>query len=224
MNKDAVIFFLRYPERGKVRSRLAEEIGDDLAYELYIRFIRDILGAIRAVDAENIIVGTGSTGKGPPGFFGRSLRLVQRGHDPGERLYHAFADVFSRGYTRAVLIGSDCPGLTADYIREAFVELGNHDAVLGPRSDGGYCLIAFHKRSLRDEFFRGISWGTSRVLIETMGKIEDTMMELSILSQEAVVDGLDDLRRFYEDRVRSAPAFNTAQFIEQNREKLFGTL
>ncbi len=222
MKKDAVILFLRYPERGKMKIPLSAELGDDMAYELSICFIRDILGTLRAVDAETIIVGTGSTGKGPPGIFGGLLRLVQRGHDTGERLYHAFADVFSRGFTRAVLIGANCPGLSAVYIRQAFGELGNHEAVLGPAGDGGYYLIGFHDRSVRPEFFLDISWGTARVLAETMGKIEDTLMELSILPQLESIERTDDIRRFADERERSAMAGSTMNYITLNRERLFG--
>lgn len=220
MSKDAIIMFLRYPERGKMRTRLAREIGDDLAFELYVCFIRDILNTLRAVDAETIIVGTGSTGKGPPGIFGKSLRLVQRGRDFGERLHNAFADVFTRGFDRAVLVGIECPGLTAGYIRQAFGELGNHDAVIGPDRDGGYSLIALHGRSLRAEIFKDISWGTSRVLVETVEKIEDALTGLSILDQVERVNGVEDLARLAGDE--ASPARNTRQFLEQHREALPG--
>lgn len=222
MKKDAVILFLRYPERGKMKTPLSAELGDDAAYDLAICFIRDILGTLRAVEAETVIVGTGSTGKGPPGIFGGLLRLVQRGHDPGERLYHAFTDVFSRGFTRAVLIGPNCPGLSAVNIRQAFSELGNHEAVLGPSSDGGYYLIGFHERSARLDFFSDISWGTARVLAETMGKIEDTLMELSILPQLEKLETADDLRRFADERERSAMAASTMNYVTLNRERIFG--
>ncbi len=220
MNKEAVILFLRYPERGNMKTSLAKELGDDLAFELSVCFIRDIMNTLRAVSAETIIVGTGSTGKGPPGIFGRSLRLVQRGHDPGERLHNAFADVFSRGFLQAVLIGGDCPGLPAEYVRQAFVELGSHDAVLGPDSDGGCYLMALHDRTLREEFFRDIPWGTSKVLAETVGKIEGAFMELSILAQVERIGGMEDIRRLVD--YRDSSAVNTMQFIEMNREKLLG--
>ncbi|HOT44137.1 MAG TPA: TIGR04282 family arsenosugar biosynthesis glycosyltransferase [Spirochaetota bacterium] len=218
MNKDAVILFLRYPERGKMKVRLAQEVGDDLAFELHVRFIRDILNTLRAVNAETIIVGTGSTGKGPPGIFGKSIRLVQRGHNFGERLHNAFADVFYRGFDRAALIGIECPGLRADYIRQALGELGNHDAVIGPDRDGGYGLLALHGRSLRAEFFEDIPWGTARVFVETVGKIEDALLELSILDQMERVNGVEDLVRLAGEG--GSPAIITRQFLEQHREKL----
>jgi len=219
-NRDAIILFLRYPERGKMKTRLAREIGDDLAFDLHVCFIRDLLNTLRAVNAETIIVGTGTTGKGPPGIFGKSIRLVQRGHDFGERLYNAFGDVFSRGFDRAVLIGIECPGLSAGYIRQALGELGDHDAVIGPDRVGGYCLIALHERSLRADFFKNISWGTSRVLVETVGRIEDALMELSILDQMERISGVEDLARLAGEGV-SAPR-HTRQFLEQHRDILPG--
>ncbi len=114
---------------------MAKEIGNDLAFDLSVCFIRDILDTLHTVDAETIIVGTRTTGKGPPGIFGKSLRLVQRGHDPGARLHNAFADVFSHGFDRAVLVGIESPGLPADYIRQAFNELGRLSAAPEPSAD-----------------------------------------------------------------------------------------
>lgn len=222
MNKDAIILFIKYPERGGMKTRLAEEIGEDLAFDLTICFMRDIVNTLHSVEAETIIIGTGSTGKGPPGIFGRSLRLVQRGHDPGERLYNAFADVFIRGISRAVLVGGDCPGLSASYVREAFAELDSHDAVIGPVADGGYYLIGLHDRSLSAEYFRDISWGTSKVLVQTVGKMEDAFMELSLLPQIRLVNSVEDLRFLVEER--AVQARNTLQFIELNRDKLDGML
>jgi uncharacterized protein len=222
MKSGVVILFLRYPERGKVKTRLAQDIGDDLAYDLYVCFIRDALGAVRDVDADLIIVGTGSTGKGPAGIFGRSVRLLQHGRDLGARMYHAFADVFSRGYSRAIMIGSDCPGLPAGYISQALLELESHDVVLGPTRDGGYYLIAFKEDSLREDIFHGIVWSTSRVFVETMSRIEDAALSVSILPQWEDIDELDDLRRFADDRERAGSAVHTLKFIDQNREKLYG--
>lgn len=218
MTRDAVIFFLRYPERGVKGTPLSDEIGDDMAYDLSICFIRDMLETARGVDAEPIIVGRGSRGKGPRGVFGKTLRLVQRGRDRGERLYHAFADVFSRGLSRAVLVGAGCPGLTADYIRQSFSELDAHDAVIGPCRSGGYCLIGCAAASLREEFFTDISWGTAKVLAETMGNIEGASMELSILSQLDNVTSLDDLGRMdKEGRLGK----HSQRYVDENREKLF---
>jgi uncharacterized protein len=222
--RDAIIFFLRYPERGTVKTRLAQDIGDELAYGLYLCFIRDLLGSARAVDAELIIVGTGSTGSGPPRLFSRSLRLVQHGRDLGARMHHAFVDVFRRGYDRVVLMGSDCPGIPADYIKQAFDELAAHDVVLGPARDGGYFLVGFTAGSLRKEVFEEIPWSTTRVLAATIGAIEECSLELSILPQREDIDTLEDLTRFAADPERAAAAVHTATFIEENREKIYGKI
>jgi uncharacterized protein len=225
MKRDAIIFFLRYPELGKVKTRLAMEIGDELAYDLYRCFIQDIFKAIQTVDAETIIVGTGSAGVKPPEIFDRSFCLVQQGGDLGERMYRAFTDVFSRGFSRAVLIGSDCPGFPEDYIRQAITSLRNRDVVIGPSADGGYYLIAFHEHTLRKEIFQGISWGTSRVFTQTAEKIKDNRLALSELAVVADIDEMDDLRRFAGgDQARTGLAPHTMKFIELNKERLCGKM
>ncbi len=205
-----------------VKTRLARTIGKDLAFELSICFIRDLLHTARGVDAEMIIVGTGSTGKGPAGLFGGSLRLLQHGRDLGARMHHAFVDVFARGFGRVALIGSDSPGLPSEYIRRAFHELRTHDIVLGPAKDGGYYLIAFNRESLMQEVFRDVPWGTNRVFTATMGKIDDSILRAFVLPQWEDIDEIDDLARFAEEPELHRCAPRTREFVEMNRERIFG--
>lgn len=66
------------------------------------------------------------------------------------------------GASRAVLIGTDCPGLSAALLEEALEALNHRDAVLGPALDGGYVLIGL--RIAAPTLFQGIPWGTDQVL------------------------------------------------------------
>jgi glycosyltransferase A (GT-A) superfamily protein (DUF2064 family) len=49
MNKNfekCVLFFAKFPEAGKVKSRLAAVIGDSLAVKLYRHFVLDLMSKV----------------------------------------------------------------------------------------------------------------------------------------------------------------------------------
>ena len=112
MKKNAFILFLKYPERGAVKTRLANVLGEDLTYELYQCFLADISAMTREIKAETIIVYSGPEGVSFSDFPGIQC-FRQRGNNIGERMHNAFADVFAQGFERCVLIGSDSPDLPA---------------------------------------------------------------------------------------------------------------
>lgn len=88
--------------------------------------------------------------------------------DLGARL----ASATQRGLTErdaVLLIGTDCPGLTRDQLREAAVRLQSHDAVIIPSTDGGYVLLGLTQ--YRPRVFQGISWSTDTVAFETLCQI-----------------------------------------------------
>jgi glycosyltransferase A (GT-A) superfamily protein (DUF2064 family) len=77
-----------------------------------------------------------------------------------------------------------------DYIRSAFAHLLEHDVVLGPATDGGYYLIGCARRV--PPLFDGIAWSTSRVLAETVARIQDAGLALALLPPWYDVDTLHD--------------------------------
>lgn len=52
----------------------------------------------------------------------------------------ALRSAFDPGSPAAVVVGTDCPGLSPDILRSAFAEL-ERAVVVGPATDGGYYLI-----------------------------------------------------------------------------------
>jgi hypothetical protein len=195
--KDAFILFLKYPERGKIKTRLSTEIKDEAAYELYLCFLRDISVMAKQVKAEIIIVYSGPD-HATFDDFPQVQSLRQRGSDIGERMFFALQDVFAKGFKRIVLMGSDIPDLPADYVNEAFAKLESADVVLGPGTDGGYYLIGCKPNGLRQSIFHDIAWSTKTVFDETLKRIEEAGLKASVLSEWSDIDDLEDLNRFYE--------------------------
>ena len=103
----------------------------------------------------------------------------QQDGDLGQRLNRAFADVFSGGAERVVIIGSDYPEVKTADVRTAWKELKAHDLVLGPAVDGGYWLIGL--RAPRPELFEQIAWGSDQVLAETLTRARSSRLRIQLL-------------------------------------------
>ena len=116
--------------------------------------------------------------------------------DLGERMKNAFMEAFDSGFKRVVLIGSDIPGLTLEFIEEAFTSLKEKDVVIGPSFDGGYYLVGFRDKKFSPQVFKGIPWSTERVFEETMKILEREGLTVHALKPLRDIDKIDDLREF----------------------------
>lgn len=166
--------FVKAPLAGRVKTRLAAEVGPECATELYRRLGRHVVAATVS-DRHRTVVWYA------PRTCGRLVRdwldglCVSKFHpqpsgDLGCRLRSAFATHFREGARRVVIIGSDCPGIDRGLIRDAFAALDDHDVVLGPARDGGYYLIGM--KALHEGLFQGISWSSPAVLRETTARAD----------------------------------------------------
>jgi len=98
----------------------------------------------------------------------------------------AFVEAFREGVNRVVIIGSDCPALTAEDLEQAWRALDTRDVVLGPATDGGYWLIGL--REPQSALFERIAWSTSTVLAETIDRAHRTGLRVGQLRQLTDVD------------------------------------
>lgn len=73
----------------------------------------------------------------------------------------------------ALVIGTDCPALTAEHLRQAANILRNEcDAVVIPAEDGGYVLIGMRVPQII--LFDGMTWSTDSVMAVTRTRLRDT--------------------------------------------------
>lgn len=195
----SVILFVRSPERGKIKSRLAAAIGRKMALEIYKGFVLDILETLKwGRYSFRIFFYPENSGEGMVKWLGKDFMYSpQQGSDIGKRMENAFVQSFSEGSERVVLIGSDIPDLPNSVIHRAFSSLDKSDAVLGPASDGGYYLIGFKKASFLPSVFHGIPWSTSSVYQETMEIFRRSRCRVHTLPRWNDVDTLDDLRALF---------------------------
>jgi hypothetical protein len=207
LKNNAFILFLKYPERGAVKTRLASMLGNNVTYELYQCFLADISTMTRKIKAQTMIVYSGQEGASFSDFPDIQCHR-QRGNNIGERMHNAFADVFAQGFERCVLIGSDSPDLPAILVNDAFDKLNSADIVLGPSTDGGYYLIGCKRQSLLPSIFDDMSWSTANVFLKTIKRITESGLKFVQLPEWSDIDEFDDLKNFYErNKNRSATSY-----------------
>ena len=189
MKNNALILFARRPELGKVKTRLAAGIGDELALKFYKKLLahaRDIARATETADAKVFLTDVRNDE-----FWTEFEVFQQPAGDLGERMQSAFETVFEQGYEKAVIIGSDCPDLTAAEIEKAFYQLDAVDVVMGPATDGGYYLLGMNR--IHGELFREIPWSTSEVAGKTLAIAEKAGLQVQQLAAHSDIDTVEDL-------------------------------
>lgn len=121
---------------------------------------------------------------------------VQAGNDLGERMFGAFELLTRRSPT--LLIGTDCPILSADHLmRCAAALVGGADAAFIPAEDGGYALIGLRQPVWR--LFESMPWGTGDVMRLTRTRLREE--NLSVFETDQLWD-IDTPADYY--RAKSA--------------------
>jgi uncharacterized protein len=190
--------FVRSPEKGTVKTRLATALDDATVLGLYRCFGSDLLETLShttfglrisfyPADAQNKVADWLGQGH---------VYIAQQGKDLGERLENAFTVAFADGFRRVVVIGSDSPDLPGAILEEAISSLASSDAVIGPANDGGYYLMGFNADRFLTAVFRGIDWGTSTVFEQTMSTLNRHGYEVQVLGRWPDIDTYEDLVAF----------------------------
>jgi rSAM/selenodomain-associated transferase 1/rSAM/selenodomain-associated transferase 2 len=201
MSDEAIILFMRYPETGKVKSRLAATIGPHEALKVFQKLVRRTLGMLFELkwfrpQVQLFLFFTPPDKKsfmeemypGPWEF------IPQEGSHLGERMARAFDHVMARGCRRIVMIGSDIADMEMADLDEAFEALCRGQAVLGPAADGGFYLIGLSQTC--PAAFESESWGTSEVFQRTYEILSCSGSLVHKLEERRDIDRADDLQWF----------------------------
>lgn len=178
----ALLVFQKNADRGKVKTRLAQTVGPDEALRIYELLTAHTHQIIAQVPAQKWLFYSDRYEATFEEHHDYQIR-VQRGDDLGQRMCNAFADVFTADATQALIIGTDCPGLNAEILREAYSALELYDVVAGPAADGGYYLLGMKR--LYATLFAGKNWSTATVLADTLNDAQRlglTTHQLPVLS------------------------------------------
>lgn len=172
MKERTLVIFVKQPRFGRVKTRLARDIGRFKAWLFYRRTVKALIRRVGHGNWKTIICVSPDDYRS--GFFDPRLMVIpQGGGDLGQRMQRVFDTVGQKRKSGPlVLIGGDIPGVDKNHIRRAFNALGNHDAVFGPARDGGYWLVGMRRRHGRIAPFDGVRWSTEHALADTVENIK----------------------------------------------------
>lgn len=208
--RSAVALFVRNPVAGRVKTRLAREIGDDHACAFYRAMVLDALAATSGCGGTRYLFHDGADADELPGEWLEAAHAVlpQQGESIGDRMAAAFELLFSRGVQQVVLLGSDIPGIDADLLRSSLLALDTYDAAIAPAVDGGYCLIALNCKKFTRRLFQDIAWSSEEVLQTTLERFTECGLLVKLLDVRQDIDTLDDLREYCRRPSMTACASN----------------
>jgi len=172
LKKDAIIIFIKNPQLGKVKTRLAATVGNERALEIYHLLMQHTKAITKPlvnvnkylfysdfVDENDIWENT---------EYHKSIQFT--GQDLGLKMADAFLETYRQKHAKALIIGSDCLELNQEIITDAYRQLSNHEVVIGPAYDGGYYSIGFNfeligevSQDVLKQLFWNKEWSHERV-------------------------------------------------------------
>ena len=191
--KDALIILFKNPLLGKVKTRIAKDLGDTKALEVYDKLLNHTLSITKQLPVEKYLYYgffIDENDQWEPEFYKKCL---QEPGSLGDRMTIAFQEVLLK-HDRVVIIGSDCIELSSEILLEAFESLKKKDFVIGPTFDGGYYLLGMN--AFHPEVLQGISWSSEKVYTQTTSKIKSLGLSFASLRKLHDVDYLEDCERF----------------------------
>ncbi len=191
--RHVLIIFARVPEAGRVKTRLAAGIGDAAALDAYVVMANHVIGRVRqpATFSVEVAYAPADGERAMQGWLGTSVALhPQASGDLGARMAAAIDRAIRGGADRVVIIGTDCPDISASVVEEAFANLASSDLVLGPASDGGYYLIGMS--SLHAALFEDVPWSSPETLRVTLDRGRTLGLTVHLLAERRDIDTVDD--------------------------------
>lgn len=191
MEDRALIIFAKNPRLGKVKTRLAEGLGEILALEVYIELLRTTDDIIRSLPVAKYIYWDGGIPENQNYFSDDCIHRKQVDGDLGLKMAEAFSEVLGK-HSLVCIIGTDCPYLSSEILMNAYDHLSDKiDYVIGPALDGGYYLLGLKR--VFTELFQDMVWSTDQVYEITTKRGKD--LNLSFYNLPKLGD-IDDARDY----------------------------
>ena len=195
---DRLLVFAKAPRPGRVKTRLARDVGPDRAALLYRRMGRAVVDAVRdgpfgvtiCFDPEDAEAEMREWLDEDAGVAAPLEWEPQGEGDLGARMERALRRSLSSA-ERVCLIGTDAPDVDATLVMDAFDALSHADVVLGPATDGGYYLIGV--RAPAPSLFRQVPWSTPDVFTCTVERARQAGLTVQTLPELRDVDTVADL-------------------------------
>lgn len=190
MPENKLIIFVKNEEVGKVKTRLAESIGDRKALQVYQCLLKHTHSVTLPLKVNKEVWYSKEIEQKDIWSHGHYSKKVQKGSDLGQKMAYAFKTSFQNDTSKVVIIGSDCAEITPEILEKAYDELSRSDVVIGPARDGGYYLLGMNK--FNPQLFEGVEWSTDQVLQTTLETIKQLGLSYSKLHTLNDVDTFED--------------------------------
>ncbi|MGA2186674.1 MAG: TIGR04282 family arsenosugar biosynthesis glycosyltransferase [Bryobacteraceae bacterium] len=210
--RPAIILFARAPVPGRVKTRLCPFLNVTNAAALHSALVRDALELLQKLSGvADIELSTDVETDAWQEFA--VARSLQGQGDLGDRLFHAFASALGAGRPKAMVVGSDSPGLPAGYLAELL--RSDTDAAMGPTEDGGFYAIAC--RRIAPGMLDGVRWSSSNTLEDTKHAIRACSLTAEFGQPWFDIDEPPDLLRL---RTLTDLPRHTAAWLASNEVRL----
>lgn len=190
-SNDRLIIFAKNLDKGKVKTRLAQEVGEEQALNVYHKLLIYTKEITKKLNCEKSVYYSDRIDNNDLWDNMIYDKHLQQGQDTGERMQNALADAFAEGKNRVVIIGTDCIDMESYMIKEAFAVLESNDVVIGPSRQGGYYLLGMRK--FLPTLFEDKQWGTNDLLMDTILDLKKMNARYYLLKTLQDIDTLEDL-------------------------------
>ncbi len=186
-----LIVMAKAPRLGRVKTRLAADVGAVRAAGFYRRTLHDVTRRLDAdarwrtwlgVTPDRDIADDRLWPAGPD-------RIAQGTGDLGRRMTRLLTALPPGP---AVLVGADIPAIRPGHIWQAFQALGRGDAVFGPATDGGFWLVGLKRPHAGIDIFSGVAWSRPDTLEVTLAQLPKGWR----VGLAATLDDVDDGNAF----------------------------
>ncbi len=222
INETAIIVFAIFPIEGKVKTRLAKNMGNKFAVSFYKVCAEHTFKELVKVNEtgselflfcpeENVIAQVKRWAGNKFNYYS------QQGSNLGLKMYNAFDTVFKKGYKKVIIIGTDAPDISMNIMQSAISVLDNYSVVIGPSNDGGYYLLGFKSKLI--DLFSGIEWSTDSVFDNTIKKLNNSKINYFILDELIDIDTLEDLQNWLK-RYKGDAAHPVKVFLQSYNKQI----
>lgn len=188
-SKDCLIIFTRNPELGKGKRRLAADVGDEAALEIYKFLLEHTRSITKDLPVTKQVWYSEQVHQEDDWDNAVYEKYAQQGENLGARMHHAISEAL-KTHDTAIVIGSDLYDLSQKDLEFAFAKARKHNAVIGPAEDGGYYLLGFQK-NIVGGIFEGKNWGSDSVLEATLADLQ--RVDFYQLEERNDVDYVEDI-------------------------------
>jgi len=195
-SNDILIIMASNPDKGRVKRKLAKEVGDEQALGVYQKLLIYTKEITKKLNCDKSVFYSDRIDDNDLWDNMIYTKNLQSGDNRGERLTDAFTRAFAMGKDRVVVIGTDCIELESYMIKEAFAVLESNDVVMGPSSDGGYYMLGMKK--FLPMLLLEKDWNSDDLLMDTiidLKKLDSKYYLLKTLNNIETSADLDQLSR-----------------------------